>query len=180
MTKLIKNMRNNEKGFTLIELMIVVAIIGILAAIAIPNFLNYQLKAKTAEAKTNLGAIRTSEEAYAAEADEYLTAASTPAGNATASKKAWAASVPFSAIGFQPAGEVYYRYGVHDTAIAVGSAALTASGANDAVGSGISPVAGTTQIWINAMSDLDGDTTPAGFVMNDEDPALVNLANGEF
>ncbi len=50
----------NRKGFTLVELMIVVAIIGILAAIAIPNFLNFRLKAKTSEAKSNLGAIRSS------------------------------------------------------------------------------------------------------------------------
>ena len=66
-------MLKNNKGFTLIELMIVVAIIGVLAAIAIPNFLNYQCKAKQSEAKANLGNIRTSQEAYFAEFDTYAT-----------------------------------------------------------------------------------------------------------
>lgn len=66
-----KKMLKNKKGFTLIELMIVVAIIGILAAIAIPNFMNYQCKAKQAEAKTVLGNIRVAQEAYLAEYDTY-------------------------------------------------------------------------------------------------------------
>jgi len=64
-------MFKNNKGFTLIELMIVVAIIGVLAAIAIPNFLNYQCKAKQSEAKSSLGTIRTAQEAYYAEYDNY-------------------------------------------------------------------------------------------------------------
>lgn len=66
-----KKMLNNKKGFTLIELMIVVAIIGILAAIAIPNFMNYQCKARQSEAKTALGTLRTLQEAYYAQYDTY-------------------------------------------------------------------------------------------------------------
>ena len=48
---MLQKLRNNKKGFTLIELMIVIAIIGILAAIAIPNFIAYRDKAFCGQAE---------------------------------------------------------------------------------------------------------------------------------
>jgi type IV pilus assembly protein PilA len=66
-------LKKMKKGFTLIELMIVVAIIGLLAALAIPNFLKFQARAKTSEAKTNLKAVFTAQKSYLAEHDTFAT-----------------------------------------------------------------------------------------------------------
>ena len=66
------NYRSPVRGFTLIELMIVVAIIGILAAIAIPNFTRFQAKSKQSEAKNNLKTLFTAERAQYQEYDQYL------------------------------------------------------------------------------------------------------------
>ena len=68
----------NRKGFTLVELMIVVAIIGILAAIAIPNFVSMQYKSKRSEVPTNLKAIKTAEIAYESNFDVFVTATAYP------------------------------------------------------------------------------------------------------
>jgi type IV pilus assembly protein PilA len=64
-------MKKLQKGFTLIELMIVVAIIGILAAIAIPNFIKFQARSKQSEAKANLKAVYTAQKAYFQEKDHF-------------------------------------------------------------------------------------------------------------
>ena len=163
-----QTLRKKSKGFTLIELMIVVAIIAILAAIAIPQYKKFQLKAKTAEAKTNLGAIRTAEEAYAAENDVYVLAAVYPDA-ADSEKNAWTSgSAPgFDSIGFEPAGEVRYSYGVDTSA--------------NSGGSGTNAVTdGSVDIYISAGADLDGDGTAKWFHCTDEDPAVVDTAPAEF
>src|SRR5436305_5634120 len=77
--------KNNRRCFTLIELLIVVVIIGILAAIAIPKFANTKEKAYIASMKSDLRNLVTAEEAYFADSTRYSgSSACTPtAGSAT-------------------------------------------------------------------------------------------------
>ena len=138
MSKLI---RKSNKGFTLIELMIVVAIIGILAAIAIPNFLRFQLKAKSSEGKVNIAAIRTAEESYMAEFGAYVGATASPAvADPGSSKRTFAnvdgAGAGFDQLGWSPEGRVFFQYEVNASGSAYTVTAQADIDAND-----------TNQVW---------------------------------
>jgi type IV pilus assembly protein PilA len=140
-----RKLHTRKGGFTLIELMIVVAIIGILAAIAIPNFLMFQLRSKTGEAKTNLAAIRTAEEGYFAEFGTYVDSAGTFGGNNTPQKQVWptTASGGFMQLGWAPEGDVFFQYAVTSNAAP--------------------PATPGTNYTADAQADLDGDGNQSDF-----------------
>src|SRR5947209_2749244 len=64
MLQMLRKRAQDERGFTLIELLVVILIIGILAAIAIPNFVNQRGKGQDAAAKSTLRTMATAEETY--------------------------------------------------------------------------------------------------------------------
>ena len=160
-------MLKNKKGFTLIELMIVVAIIGILAAIAIPAFVKYLKQTKTSEASLNLKTLADGASAYFQSeqydnqgnpvnrqfpTDNYTSAGSAvaevPASVPAASKTDIGTSfegAPWQALKFSISKPVYYRYSyqaTNQTGTAVDSFVSFAEG------------------------DLDGDSTTSKFNVN--------------
>ena len=138
--------KHATRGMTIIELLVVVAIVGILASVALPTFQLYRFRTRTTESSTVMTGIRINQEAYGASNDYYAQVTISnpdpagPGGPASTAKRRWE-SIPclatcsratpadcsrFSCIGFSPNAEVYYHYrtpagtfglGVHEYAI---------------------------------------------------------------
>lgn len=107
----------SSAGFTLVEVMIVVALIGVLASVAVPSFIAYQAKSRRSEAYSNLRAIASSQSSfYATKGVYYGTGLSWPDpagyGGLGAHRMTWDApsESAYSQLGWSPEGQVYYSY----------------------------------------------------------------------
>ena len=102
----------HTRALTMIELLIVVAIIGALAAIAIPNFVEMTYRAKRAEVPENVTGIHTAQIAYEASYDVFLDLAATPVTAPSKNAVAWDVShdVDWERLGWSPDGKVRGQY----------------------------------------------------------------------
>jgi type II secretory pathway pseudopilin PulG len=148
--------------------MIVVAIIGILAAIAIPAFARFQLRSKVSESKINLAGIRTAQKSYFSDVGSYVAWSSTPgaAGSPPGPRKmTWpGCTIPVDSsdpaycfLGWEPEGDVYFNYEVQTNGVVPLSAAQYFAGAESDIDND-----GVSNVWGIIQPDNSGTIMSSG------------------
>ena len=168
-------MPRGEEGFTLVELMVVVAIVGVLSVIAIPQYTKFTGRARQSEAKSTLGSILTAERAFAVEKSSF--------------------SGCLAAVGVAPVGNTYYATGLKDLAnVPLNVGSVTCAGgtaadkihywaATDKIGTATTSVVnGATSMLastfnVGATGSIQSGATPDEWTMTDTG-LLTNTVSG--
>ncbi|MGP5175273.1 pilin [Psychrobacter immobilis] len=149
-------MNTVQKGFTLIELMIVVAIIGILAAVAIPAYQDYITRAQVSEAVTLLGGLKSPLSEYGADKNAWPTALVAPAATPTAGQLNATLAGKYATI--TPSVAETYPAGIITATMATGKASggtlsLTTADGGSSWACGVTTVGTATGVAANTTID---------------------------